>query len=120
MLTDEFIPISEKAIAAILHDRFGCTDDGQVDPRRRLPRWPFPGTVELWIQDANGEAEHELGRALNLSLGGVGIMIDRELTPGQSFEIAIHQPEATLYGRATVRHCTVTDSGHHAGLEFQY
>lgn len=116
---DEFIPISETSILTILRERYGYTEEGYEDTRRARPRWPFPGTVELWVASAGGEEECVLARALNLSATGVGIMLDEALDVGQQLKIAIHQPEATLFGEAVVRHSRLTEHGSHAGLEFQ-
>ena len=120
MQTDEFISLTEDAVVAILRQRYGYADEGYRDQRRDRPRWPFPGTVELWVPHQNGAEQYLLARALNLSTTGVGILVDSEMSPGQEVSIAIHQPEATLLGKAVVRHCAPAANGNHVGLEFLY
>ena len=120
MQTEEFIQITRKAVLSILQDRYGYSEDGYVDSRRGKPRWPFPGTVELWIPLPDGEQEYILARALNLSSKGVGVLIDDPLEVGSEVSIAIHEPEATLFGKAMVRHSAAIDHGILAGLEFVY
>ena len=120
MQTEEFIAISPESILNLLRDRYGYNEAGHTDQRRQRPRWPFPGTAELWIPNEQGEEQCVLARALNLNPDGVGILIDSEVTPGAKLSIAIHQPEVTFYGQATVRHCRAIEQGYHAGLSFVY
>ncbi len=120
MQTDEFVPISADNIHTILRERYGYPDVPHSDARRRHPRWPFPATVELWVPDASGGERHVLARGLNLSSAGVGILMDEEISPNVELSVAIHQPEATLFGKAVVRHATLTEHGNHVGLQFVY
>ena len=84
------------------------------------PRWPFPGTVELWVANENGVDELRFGTCLNLSPNGIGITTDFELEPGLELPLAIHQPEVSLHGRAAIRHCNEIESGYYMGLEFLF
>jgi hypothetical protein len=118
--TDEFIPLTEQALLELLADRYAAKVTAEPEGRRRQPRWPFPGTVELWLTNAAGEQEHVLGRALNLSLAGIGVLLEEDVRLGQEVNLAIHQPEATFYGKAVVRHATLTEHGVRAGLEFVF
>ena len=85
-----------------------------------MPRWPFPGTVELWIPEGDGTERYELATSLNLSLVGVGIRCDESLESGVELAIAIHEPEVSFHGRAVVRHCTEMESDFLVGLEFLF
>ena len=116
MQTDEFIRISPDAVMKILCERYGYHEHGpESDGRRSQRRWPFPSTVEIWHE---GEDDYRLGQALNLSLGGVGAIMDSALDPGRRLNIAIHEPEATLYGEVRVSHCAAAGDRHHVGLQF--
>ncbi len=118
MQLEEFVPITSASIEEVLRQRFGYSEDGYDDERRVRPRWPFPGTVELWIPDDFGDEEYVLAKALNLSPKGVAILSDDELEIGMQLSIAIHQPETTFVGKAIVRHRTEDLRGHRVGLEF--
>jgi hypothetical protein len=121
MLTDEFIPITADAILDILRERYGHEQDNEIDrERRQRPRWPFPGTVELWVPQDDGIELYMHARALNLSPMGIGILADEELPTGKRVALAIHQPEATLFGEAIIRHATQTPNGQVVGLQFLY
>lgn len=115
----EICPLSQPAIAELLHQRLDRGVHGR-DCRRLAPRWSFPGTVELWIPRQNGE-EHTLATSINLSATGIGIRADEPLRPGLELGIAVHEPEVSFHGRAIVRHCTQCPPGYYiAGLEFLF
>ncbi len=118
MQLEEFVEITAASIEEVLRQRFGYSEDGYGDERRGRPRWPFPGTVELWVPDESGEEEYVLAKALNLSPKGVAILSEDDLRIGMTLSIAIHQPETTFLGKAIVRHRTPTERGHRVGLEF--
>lgn len=121
MRTDEFIKISQTAIEQLLIERYGHEQTDMHDRRRAQQRWPFPGTIELWLPEtdaADGDQAHVLGRVLNLSTGGIGALLDEPVDIEQTLTAAIHQPEATLYGDVIVRHCAPTAHGYHVGLQF--
>lgn len=119
----EIHPLTRHAVAKLIASR---SLSRQASPkeghcRRQLVRWPFPGAAELWIRDDAGIEQHWLATCLNLSLGGIGIRLDRPLSPGTELDIAVHQPEVSFHGRAVVRHCTPTADGEFAaGLEFLF
>lgn len=120
MLTEEFVPITADAILDLLRERYGHAPEQSDPDRRRRPRWPFPGTVELWIPDENGDELYLHARALNLSPLGLGILADDDLPVGRRVSLAIHQPEFTLFGDAVVRHASPTTDGRLVGLQFLY
>jgi len=119
--TDEFIRISEEALCNLLAARQGMLPAEEPGSRREHQRWPFPGTVELWAlpEPENDETEEPVwGRALNLGLGGVAALTDEPVQVGRRMAVAIHQPEATLYGEVDVRHCTSVEGGYCVGASF--
>lgn len=117
----EILPLTRQAVAKLITSRALSRQASLRDEscRRHRVRWPFPGAAELWIRDDAGIEHHWLATCLNLSLGGIGIRLDRSLAPGAELDIAVHQPEVSFHGRAIVRHCTPTADGEFAaGLEF--
>lgn len=94
-------------------------DDG-TETRRGIKRWPFPGTVELWIPEADGTERYALATSLNLSLQGVGIRTDEPLPVGTKMAIALHEPEVSFHGHAVVRHCTPIEDDYLMGMQFEY
>jgi len=83
-----------------------------------VPRWPFPGTVELWIPQADGTELYTLATSMNLSLQGIGIRCEEPLAPGLELGIAVHEPEVSFHGHAIVRHCTEIQDDYLVGLQF--
>ncbi len=118
METAEICPIARDAPESLLTERKAEGTDANTNGRRKVARWPFPGTVELWIPDAGGVDQHTLATSLDVSLHGVGIRCDEPLTPGLKLKIAIHEPEVSLHGMALVRHCTEIEEDYLIGLEF--
>jgi len=116
----EFIKLTKKAVSKLLASRGPLGKARPETGNRRLPRWPFPGTVQLWVPDGDGEEQLVLATSLNLSRLGVGIKTDDPLPPGLNLMVAIHEPEVSLQGQAIVRHCTNVDGGYYVGLEFAY
>jgi len=120
METIEICRLSEQVIARLLAARVPRRATHAGNGRRKMPRWPFPGTVELWIPEKDGTERYTLATSLNLSLDGVGIRFDEPLPPGLELGIAIHEPEASLHGHAVVRHCTEIEEDYLIGLQFVF
>ncbi len=122
MDTSEFCALTEKAVERLLAMRAATTGQSAENGRRKTPRWPFPGTVELWIPDENGVECHTLATSLNLSAHGVGIKTEDPLEVDLELAIAIHEPEVSFHGRAVVRHCTLIDNetGYYVGMQFKF
>lgn len=116
----EFCPLTKGALGELLSARHPSSVGDKKTERRQMPRWPFPGTVELWVPDESGIEQHVLATSINLSLQGVGIKIDDDLPLDTNVGIAIHEPEVSLHGRAFVRHCTPIDDGYYIGLSFAF
>ena len=96
----EFCVITKQNVADLLAGRKTGETTAPGRERRKTPRWPVPGTVELWVANENGVDELRFGTCLNLSPNGIGITTDFELEPGLELPLAIHQPEVSLHGRA--------------------
>ena len=115
----EFCALTERSISDLLQRRASETSRGGGSCRRRAQRWPFPGTVELWLPDGRGEERYALATSINLSHEGIGIQAEEAIDPGTCVQIAIHEPELTFHGRAIVRHCASTEIGEHLlGMQF--
>lgn len=87
---------------------------------RKEQRWPFPGTVELWLpEDTYGE-RHLLATLHNLSANGLGMRCRQPVPVNTRIAVAIHQPELSCYGDAVIRHCTRSQVGYLIGMEFVF
>ncbi len=117
MKTSDIVPISRRALERLFKLR-GIGEEGHDGERRRAPRWPFPGTVELWIPQEDGSEEYRLASCENISEGGAGMRCDDAYDSGTELAIAVHQPELSLHGRARVCHCTPLQNEYYVGLEF--
>lgn len=121
METIEIFPLTENAVGDLLSERMGMDVGRSGSTLRQHPRWPFPGTVELWVPGESGPERHTLATSINLSAHGMGVRCDEELPPGMELEIAIHEPEASFHGRAIIRHCTPLRSGQYiVGMQFHF
>ena len=120
METTEFCPLSKEALIRLLEDRPAVGANLMPQPRRRVPRWPFPAMVELWLPSEDGSEVYSLGTCENLSVQGAGIRFDEPVQPGVELSIAIHRPEKTFHGRAVVRHCTRMHMDYYIGVEFLF
>ncbi|MCK4341916.1 MAG: PilZ domain-containing protein [Phycisphaerae bacterium] len=85
---------------------------------RHHERWPFPGTVEVWLPEGCYGERHLLATLHNLSHNGLGMRSRRPVPVDKKISLAIHQPELSCYGHALVRHCTQAHVGYLVGLEF--
>ncbi len=122
METVDIFPLTQQAIAKLLGDRDADGSQGHPGCQRKTPRWPFPGTVELWLpaDEPNGE-RYELASSDNLSLHGIGVRFEEPMEPGLALGIAFHEPEASFHGRAVVRHCkALGDGSFYIGMQFQF
>ncbi len=113
--------LNRDVLAKLLADRAATQPHSHANGKRRTPRWPFPGTVELWAPEDSGREWYALATSVNLSARGIGLHCDEPLEPDEELEIAIHEPEMSLHGRAVVRHCTEMESGAFlVGMQFLY
>ena len=116
----EIYRLTEKAIDRLLAEQQQDGDVTHADCRRKTNRWPFPGTVEMWLPDENGVEQIALGTCVNLSRDGLAMLYEEALPIGQEMAMAVHQPAASLHGRAVVRHCSEKDDGYYIGVEFLF
>lgn len=114
----EICPLTESSVAQVLESRVAADRSAMYPGKRRALRWPFPGMVELWIPDEEGNDRHVLANSVNLSMTGIGIRCDDPLPVGLKLAVAFHEPELSLHGRAVVRHCTQIETDYLLGLEF--
>jgi len=119
MDTAEICALTEESVDELLTKRQSWASRADAGGRRRAMRWPFPGTVELWIPDGNGGERYNLATSINLSRDGIGIRADEELRPGLELAVAIHEPEMSFHGKAVVRHCAESENESYIlGLQF--
>jgi len=111
MQTAEVTVLTERALAKLLADRQGAHANHSRKCRRKAVRWPFPGTVQLWIPDDEFGESLILATSLNLSVEGLAIRCQDPMEPGTEVTLAVHEPEVSFQGRAVVRHCTENDDG---------
>jgi len=120
MQTEEIVKLTQKNIKRLL--KAGRQGEPDISPgieKRKHPRWEFPGMVEYCPIDSDG-SQNWFGICRNLSLSGLGMICEDPLESGTELEIAIHQPEASMVGNATVRHCIETPRGYFVGVEFNF
>ena len=121
MKTEEIVKITRKQVVDLVKARTEAAGPRLFagDERRRCPRWPFPGAVELSPIGDDGRTRW-FATCGNLSLGGLGVIADRCFDEGTPLDISCHMPEVTLVGRATVRHCEEIPQGYMVGLKFDF
>jgi hypothetical protein len=123
MRTEEIVRLTPHRIVAIIKARQEAAAiplaDHNGPERRRSPRWPFKGAVEIWPDGGDGSVVTH-ATCLNISETGMGLSSDEHIAPGQTVEVAIHLPEATLCGRAAVRYCAQVRDQFMVGMEFLF
>lgn len=87
---------------------------------RREERWPFPGTVEVWLPEECYGERHVLATLHNLSVHGLAMRSRRPIPVETRVSLAIHQPALSCYGHAVVRHCTQAHVGYLVGVEYAF
>ena len=120
MQSAEVTTLTKRSMSTLMAERRKRSRGVVRKCQRKTPRWPFPGTVQLWTHD--GERERLIfATSLNLSSQGIGLRCEEPLECGDEMIIAVHEPEISFQGRAVVRHCRETDDGwYHIGLQFIY
>ncbi len=119
MKTDEIMRLSRKGVKTVLSARQGASEPALRQERRRRPRWPFPGTIELCFPGERAPVPC-FGTCHDLSEEGVGFTCDDAFDPGTVLDIALHLPEASFYGQGTVRHRVRTPRGYLTGMAFVF
>ena len=120
MQTEEIVKLTRKELHNLIVSQNLAEGKGLSGKERRTkPRCMFPAMVEIWPMNGDG-SEHWLGICQNLSMNGLGIICDYGFEPDTEIEISIHLFEASVYGKATVRHCTEIPQGYLVGVEFNF
>ena len=118
MDADRIVKLTPESIDALLASHRVKAVEKHAPGRRREMRWPFPGTIEVWLPEGCYGERHFLGTLHNLSPGGAAMRARRPVASDTRIALAIHVPELTCYGHAVVRHCTQTPAGYLIGMEF--
>lgn len=120
MDADKIVKLTPEAVRELI-------DSMQIESHNKLPqgkrrdeRWPFPGTVEIWLPDEAYGERHLLATLHNLSAGGLAMRTRRPIPTGTTLSLALHQPALSCYGHAIVRHCTRAPVGYLVGVEFTF
>ena len=118
-VANEIVKLTRQGIRDLLEGRRHADQAYAGPERRHQPRWPFPGTVEIWPAGGDGR-QRWLGTCRDISEQGLGMSCEAALEPGTLIEIALHLPEATFCGHATVRYCAQVRGEYVIGAEFQF
>lgn len=119
MDAEKIVKMTPDAVREMLEARHGSGIDRRSGERSE-ERWPFPGTVEVWLPDSCYGERHVLATLHNLSVHGLAMRTRRPIPTGTRVSIAVHQPELSCYGHAIVRHCTRASVGYLVGAEFLF
>jgi PilZ domain len=117
---EKILKISPEVIRGLLKLRELTANAKTPTGLRGEDRWPFPGTVEVWLPDDCYGERHLLATLHNLSAGGLAMRTRRPIPTDTRLSLAIHQPELSCYGHAHVRHCTRAAVGYLIGVEFLF
>lgn len=120
MDAEQIVKLSPAAIEQLLGSQHIKAEPKQPAGKRRAERWPFPGTVEVWLPDECYGERHILATMHNLSIHGLAMRTRRPIPTDTRISLAIHEPQLSCYGHAVVRHCTRATVGYLIGVEFVF
>ncbi|HMQ14707.1 MAG TPA: PilZ domain-containing protein [Phycisphaerae bacterium] len=120
MDAERIVKLSPEAVSSLVKQCGVHSHANQPPGQRREDRWPFPGTVEVWLPDECYGERHLLATLHNLSPNGLAMRTRRPVPTDTRLSLAIHQPELSCYGHAVVRHCTRAPVGYLIGVEFTF
>jgi hypothetical protein len=120
MDAEEIVKLSPEAVLELIDSRHIDAVAKQGQGLRREERWPFPGTVEMWLPESCYGDRHVLATLHNLSPHGLAIRSRRPVPKDTRVSLAIHQPAMSCYGYGVVRHCTRAHVGYLIGVEFAF
>jgi len=120
MDAEKILKIAPDVIQTLLEARSVRSESKTAPGARASERWPFAGTVEVWLPEGCYGERHVLATLHNLSAGGLAMRTRRPIPTDTRVSIALHQPELSCYGHALVRHCTVASVGYLIGVEFDF
>lgn len=118
MDAERIVKISPATIQELLDSHQVRAHAKQAGGLRREERWPFPGTVEVWLPDQCYGDRHVLATLHNLSPHGLAMRARRPMEKDLKIALALHQPELSCYGNGVIRHCTRAAAGYLIGVEF--
>jgi hypothetical protein len=120
MDAEKIVKLSPDSVTTLLKQQQVASHPNQPIGQRREDRWPFPGTVEVWLPDECYGERHLLATLHNLSPHGLAMRTRRPVPTETRLSLAIHQPELSCYGHGVVRHCTRAPVGYLIGVEFLF
>ncbi len=120
MDADEIIALTAETVGELVKAHRSAEGPVPETGQRLAPRWLFAGTTQLWVTDESGVERLIIGTCCNLSTSGLGVRTDEALPTGVTLPIAIHLPQASYHGQATVRHCTEKQRGYFIGMAFGF
>ena len=118
MDAERIVKLSSEAIQELLDSQQIKAEPKQPPGKRSVERWPFPGTVEVWLPDTCYGEQHILATLHNLGSAGLAMRARRPIPTDTKISLAIHLPALSCYGHAWVRHCTRAQVGYLVGVEF--
>jgi hypothetical protein len=120
MDAEEIVRLTPGAIQELVDSHKIKATPKVLPGQRREERWPFPGTVEVWLPDGSYGDRHVLATLHNLSRHGLAMRARRPIPVDTKISLAIHEPELSCYGHGVVRHCTQVRVGYLIGVEFLF
>lgn len=120
MDAEKIVKLSPDAIRGLLESRNVKVQLKTAPGRRTEERWPFAGTVEVWLPEGAYGERHLLATLHNLSVGGLAMRTRRPIPADTKITLAVHEPQLSCYGSAIVRHCTQAAVGYLIGVEFTF
>lgn len=120
MDAERIVKLTPEAVRELLEGRRIESQAKKPPGKRTEERWPFPGTVEVWLPDECYGERHILATLHNLSAHGLAMRTRRPIPSATRVSLALHQPELSCYGHGIVRHCTRAAVGYLVGIEFHF
>lgn len=120
MDAERIVKLTPAVIGELLDSRSVKAIAKQTPSKRSADRWPFAGTVEVWLPESCYGERHVLATMHNLSVGGLAMRTRTPIPSETRISLAIHEPELSCYGEAVVRHCTPAAVGYLVGAEFVF
>lgn len=120
MDAENIVKLTPESVRELLESRTVKTLLKEPPGKRGAERWPFPGTVELWLPENCYGDRHVLATLHNLSPNGLAVRTRCPIPVETRLNLALHQPAMSCYGHAVVRHCTRAQVGYLIGLEFLF
>lgn len=120
MDADKIVKLTPDTVRSLLKAASVNVIGKAASSKRREERWPFAGTVEVWLPDEVYGERHLLATLHNLSDHGLAMRTRRPVPSDTRLALAVHLPALSAYGRAIVRHCTRAAVGYLVGVEFMF